>query len=74
MFQKLRTWFSSVDWMDLIVSLTLCRCQFCGKATVPFLTVNVIDYRGQPMSEHLSSQESMSYSKAQTSNLGEHIS
>lgn len=73
--QMLSTRFSSVDWMVtcLIVILALCRCQFCGKATVPFLTVNVIDYRGQPMAEHMSSQESMLHGKAHTLNLGEHF-
>ncbi|XP_023718394.1 DENN domain-containing protein Crag isoform X4 [Cryptotermes secundus] len=46
------------------------KCQFCGKATVPFLTVNVIDYRAQPMMEHTSSQESVSQVKGQMSNFG----
>lgn len=67
--------FSSIIWMaaNLIVSLALCRCQFCGKATVPFLTVNVTDYRGHPMAEHISSQESVSHGKAHISNFGEHF-
>jgi hypothetical protein len=38
---------------------------------VPFLTVNVMDYRAQPMVEHSSSQESISRGKAEMSNLGE---
>ncbi|KDR07911.1 C-myc promoter-binding protein [Zootermopsis nevadensis] len=45
------------------------KCQFCGKATVPFLTVNVTDYRGHPMAEHISSQESVSHGKAHISNF-----
>jgi hypothetical protein len=51
----------------------MCRCPFCGKATVPFLTVNVIDYRAHPMVEHGSSQESISRGKAEKSNLGENV-
>jgi hypothetical protein len=51
----------------------MCRCPFCVKATVPFLTVNVMDYRAQPMVEHDSSQESISRGKAEKSNLGENL-
>jgi hypothetical protein len=40
---------------------------------VPFLTVNVIDCRAQPMVEHSSSQESISRGKAEMFNLGEHV-
>jgi len=40
---------------------------------VPFLTVNVMDYRAQPMVEHSSSQESISRGKAEKSNLGENV-
>jgi hypothetical protein len=58
---------------ELSVSpVSLFRCQFCEKATVPFLTVSVIDYRAQPMMEHTCSQESMSHVKGQMSNFGEH--
>ncbi|PSN49786.1 hypothetical protein C0J52_01385 [Blattella germanica] len=46
------------------------RCQFCQKLTVPFLTVNVSDYRNQPMMEHTSSQESVSHSRTRFSSLG----
>lgn len=66
-------WASESVAVELPVSpVSLFRCQFCGKATVPFLTVNVIDYRAQPMMEHTSSQESVSHVKGQTSNFGEH--
>lgn len=40
---------------------------------MPFLTVNVMDYRAQPMVEHGSSQESISRGKAEKSNLGENV-
>jgi len=40
---------------------------------VPFLTVNVMDYRAQPMVEHGGSQESISRGKAEKSNLGENV-
>lgn len=40
---------------------------------MPFLTVNVIDCRAQPMVEHGSSQESISRGKAEKSNLGENV-
>lgn len=40
---------------------------------MPFLTVNVTDYRAQPMVEHSSSQESISRGKAEKSYLGENV-
>lgn len=40
---------------------------------MPFLTVNVMDCRAQPMVEHGGSQESISRGKAEKLNLGENV-
>ncbi|XP_069704600.1 DENN domain-containing protein Crag [Periplaneta americana] len=46
------------------------KCQFCGKATVPFLTVNIVDYRAHPMMENSSSLESISQRKGRSPTAG----
>ncbi|XP_063215911.1 DENN domain-containing protein Crag isoform X5 [Bacillus rossius redtenbacheri] len=45
------------------------KCQFCSKATVPFLSVNILDYRGQPMVAPSASRESVASHRVTRSSL-----
>ncbi|XP_047003127.1 DENN domain-containing protein Crag isoform X1 [Schistocerca americana] len=45
------------------------KCQFCGKATVPFLSVTILDYRSQPKMASAQSQESVNRSKTSLNRL-----